>query len=56
MKTDFKQQSYRLRELEKILTHARKGLLYDNSESAVINEIRSSIKIWDCLDRKKVTA
>lgn len=54
MKTKFKQASYRLRELEKLLRDARNGLLYDCSEEAVINEIKSSLRIWDNLDKNKL--
>ena len=41
MKTEFKQPSWKLRELEKILRHARQRLLYDCSEDAVLKEIES---------------
>jgi hypothetical protein len=50
MKTEFKQPSYRLRSLEKLLSDARKKLLYNCSEKAVLKEIESSLRIWKQLD------
>ena len=54
MKTKFKQDSYRLREIEVLLQKARKRLLFDNSEKAVLDEIRSALRIWDSLDKSKL--
>ena len=53
MKTEFRQPSYRLRELEKLLKDARDGLLYDCSEKAVLDKIKELLRIWDILDEPK---
>ena len=51
--TKYKQTSYRLRELETLLSNARKGLLYDNTENGVLKEIKGLLKIWDSLDKQR---